>query len=132
MKAQFLQFLILSFYYLGLSSALKAPNQLVWLLLKNCQCLTFICAIIYLCSDWTHQLGLDLHHPWCLRSPFKRLLLLLFNVRLSQVNLSIIKPQDVYKKESRRTLLIRDQISSSGYWDHLNDKMNESQIQLWP
>jgi hypothetical protein len=47
MKAQFLQFLILSFYYLGLSSALKAPNQLVWLLLKNCQCLTFICAIIY-------------------------------------------------------------------------------------
>jgi hypothetical protein len=48
------------FYYLGLSSALKAPNQLVWLLLKNCQCLTFVCAIIYLCSEITHQLGLDL------------------------------------------------------------------------
>lgn len=75
-------------------------------------------------SGITHQLGLDLHHPWCLRSPFKRLLLLLFNVRLSQVNLLIIWPQDVNKTESRRTLLIRDQISSEGYWDHMTDKMN--------
>lgn len=85
MKAQFLQFLILSFYYLGLSSALKASNQLVWLLLKNCQCLTFVCAIIYLCSEITHQLGLDLTPSLMSKEP-QRLLLLLFNVRLSQVN----------------------------------------------
>jgi len=90
-KAQFLQFLILSFYYLGLSSALKAPNQLVWLLLKNCQCLTFICAIIYLCSALTVLISLAwiktiLDVPGALQ----RLLLLLFNVLLSQVNLLII------------------------------------------
>jgi len=38
----------------------------------------------------------------------------------------------MYIKESRRPLLIRDQISSSGYWDHMNDKIEESKIQLLP
>lgn len=38
----------------------------------------------------------------------------------------------MYIKESRRTLLIRDQISSSGYWDHMNDKMKNPRYSYYP
>lgn len=98
MKAQFLQFLTLSFYYLGLSSALKAPNQLVWLLLKNCQCLTFICAIIYLLLRYYSSAWLGFTPSLMSQEPLKRLLLLLFNVRLSQLNLLIITSRCIYKR----------------------------------
>lgn len=87
-KAQFLQFLILSFYYLGLPSALKALTNLFGCCSRTVTVLLlFVLLSIFAPLYYTLLISLAWIKPSLMSLELiQRLLLLLFHVRLSQVN----------------------------------------------
>jgi len=87
----------LSFYDLGFSTALKAHNQLVWLLLQRLST-SYFCAINAF-APLHHQAWLQMqHNPWCLRSsPLKQKRLFLYYYYL--VYCTIIKSTQSWSKK---------------------------------